>query len=215
MLGISHENVCLGLVKKTRRVVTENADSQIRLECSKILRGILFAANQDDSRLDMGANILTTAPGTDLLFPQIEYPFVSRAELGNFSFLREGNYDDGFVETKIEICDCTSLAPLLNYIGMNRDMSVGDLQKLCYDFLLNRSWLLENKQLFGYDGLGYANFLGLKYTFEGWNDKKGSGILPESIAKTIISVQQSSCFRPLSKKLNPTRSELKYYRYDR
>lgn len=171
MEKLSANEIKIGMLSNIRkRIIYKGNSRPCTITNGGDLRGILFTEQEK--------NI-----GNDVLYPANEYPILGQGPI----------YTPTIGITKNE-----NLGPLLEYYGLS-EFSHQDLQKFLNEILLNKKWLKECHELFGFTRKEYGPLI-LYSTNDGHIET-----LPEPLGKMICRVHEK-------KGLCLSRKEQKQYR---
>ena len=179
MEKLSANQVKIGILSNIRKRIVKESNNMIwTTTIGGDLRGILFT--EKDVIID---NEIITGTGNDILYPTLEYPVLGKGSI---------------LTPTIGITKNEDLSPLLEYYGLT-EFSRQDLQRFLDEVLLNKKWLKENHQLFGFIKNKYGP-LTLTRTYYGLGEE-----IPESLGEMIYTVHEK-------KGLCLSRKEQKQYR---
>lgn len=165
MEKLKSTEIKIGILSEIRtRIVEKHKNITYTYGNQKDLRGILFTEQRK--------NI-----GNDIIYLPNEYPVSKQLPI--------------YTPT-IEITRHASLGPLLEYYGLT-EFSHEDLQKFINEVILNKKWLKECHQLFGYKKKQFGPLI-INY-----RTQETKEVIPEDIGEIISEVHQNNGFC-LSKK---------------
>lgn len=170
MENIIADQVKVGILSDIRkRHIKEKYKNGMRIALTfsigKDLRGIVFVKNQ---------NI-----GQDILYPNLEYPILPSGPI-YYPIIGITKYED--------------LGPLLRCYNLN-NFNSEDFQKFADEVLLNKKWIKENQELFGFLKKKFGP-IQLTYTY---NQFMSNQAFPEKLGKLIYDINEKPGFS-LSKK---------------